>query len=368
MATHISTHPLELIAPFRRWRPSALRDLAYTVIWNCLVGIALALAIRVFGSAPFLPVLGASLLTSNVVGLAIHASLALLRAVVPCGSRSPLAMRTYRVLLTFCCAVFGLALSDALLGGQDTFQRLLRGSTLVQVLPVAALIALAMVAILVAGERRLAREMQAARQQEQLAEAARLLAEARLSALQAQIEPHFLYNTLANVVSLIGADPERARRMLERLIDFLRASLSASRAEHTTVGAELELAAAYLDLLAVRMGARLRWRIEASDEFRNLALAPMLVQPLVENAIMHGLEPKIEGGELVVRVRMLDGMLCVEVADDGIGLRNHAPRPGGGVGLANLRERLRGLRGRFELIENAGHGVTSRLLLPLETS
>jgi sensor histidine kinase YesM len=193
----------------------------------------------------------------------IHASLALLRAVVPCGSRSPLAMRTYRVLLTFCCAVFGLALSDALLGGQDTLQRLLRGSTLVQVLPVAALIALAMVAILVAGERRLAREMQAARQQEQLAEAARLLAEARLRALQAQIEPHFLYNTLANVVSLIGADPERARRMLERLIDFLRASLSASRAEHTTVGAELELAAAYLDLLAVRMGARLRWRIEA---------------------------------------------------------------------------------------------------------
>lgn len=377
MATHTSTtHPLELIAPFRRWPPSALRNLVYTLIWNCLVGVVLALAIWGFGRAPFPAVLGGALLTSNVIGLSIHAALKLLLRFMPSSQpdRPSLVLRACRMLLTFCCAVLGLAVSDALLGGRDPFQAL-HGGALAQLLPVAVLIALVMVAILTAGELRLAREMQAARQQEQMAEAARLLAEARLRALQAQIEPHFLYNTLANVVGLIGPDPQRARRMLERLIDFLRASLSASRAERTTLGAELDLAAAYLDLLGVRMGARLRWRIEADAACRALPLAPMLVQPLVENAIMHGLEPKVEGGEIALRARAAGDALCIEVADDGVGLgaaaSTSAPRPGGGVGLANLRERLRSLHGataRLELIENPSGGVTSRLLLPLESA
>jgi hypothetical protein len=373
MAPHPSTtHPLELIAPFRRVRPSPLRNLAYTVIWNCLVALVLALALWGFGHAPFLYVLAASLLTSNIIGLAIHAALTLLMRFVPSsrpGNCSPI-MRACRVLLTFCCAVFGLAVSEAILGGHVPFQGQLPGAALTKMLPYAGAIALVMVAILAIGERRQARELAAVRQQEQMAEAARLLAEAKLRSLQAQIEPHFLYNTLANVVSLIGADPDRARHMLERLIDFLRASLSASRADHATLGAELDLAAAYLDLLGVRMGARLRWRIDAADDVRALALAPMLVQPLVENAIMHGLEPKVEGGEIIIRARRVDTGLSLEIADDGIGLVSTAPRPGGGVGLANLRERLRSLYGaqaRLELIENPTHGVTSRLLLPLET-
>ena len=378
MAPHPSTtHPLELFAPFRRWPPSALRNVAYTLIWNCLVGLVLALAIWGFGRAPFLPVLGGALLTSNVIGLSIHSALLILKRFMPPGraGRSAAVMRACRILLTFCCAVFGLSVSDAILGGRDPLQALLRGGVLAQVLPYGVLIALAMVAVLAAGERRLARETQAARQQEQMAQAARLLAEAQLRALQAQIEPHFLYNTLANVVSLIGSDPQRARHMLERLIDFLRASLSASRAESTTLGAELDLAAAYLDLLGVRMGARLRWRIEADTACRALPLAPMLVQPLVENAIMHGLEPKVEGGEIVLRARVAGDALCIDVADDGIGLAPAqpapAPRPGGGVGLSNLRERLRSLHGaqaRLELIENPGGGVSSRLLLPLESA
>jgi sensor histidine kinase YesM len=194
------------------------------------------------------------------------------------------------------------------------------------------------------------------------------VAEARLRALQAQIEPHFLYNTLANVVSLIDSQPARARRMLERFIDYLRASLSASRAEHATLQGELDLAAAYLDVLGVRMEERLRWRFDRDPAASGLPLPPMLLQPLVENAIMHGIEPKLEGGEIVVRARVDDGMLCIEVADSGLGLRTAAPRPGGGVGLANLRERLRQLYGasaQLQLIENPAGGVTSRLLLPL---
>jgi sensor histidine kinase YesM len=245
---------------------------------------------------------------------------------------------------------------------------LLHTGLVARYLPGAVVVALLMAAVLAAGERRVAREIEAARQQEQIAEAARLLAEAKLRTLQAQIEPHFLYNTLANVVSLIGPDPARARHMLERLIDFLRASLSASRAEHATLGAEIDLARAYLDLLTVRLGARLRYRIDVDDSCRAAAIAPMLIQPLVENAVMHGIEPKVAGGTITVRARRDDAGLCVEVSDDGVGLVAAAPRPGGGVGLSNLRERLRTLHGnlaKIQLLENQDGGVTSRLILPL---
>jgi sensor histidine kinase YesM len=265
--------------------------------------------------------------------------------------------------------VLGFTVPDALLRGADPFAALLRDGALAPMLPMGLLVTALTMVVLATNERRLAREHAAALQQQKIAEAAQLLAEARLRTLQAQIEPHFLYNTLANVVSLIGSEPDKARHMLERLIDFLRASLSASRAEQATLGAELDLAAAYLDLLAVRMGARLRWRIEADDAVRALPIAPMLIQPLVENAIMHGLEPKVGGGEIVVRASSAGGVLRIEVSDDGVGLAASPPRPGGGVGLANLRERLRSLHGlaaQLQLLENHPAGVTSRLLLPLD--
>jgi sensor histidine kinase YesM len=278
------------------------------------------------------------------------------------------AMRAAKLLLTGCCALVGMAITDSVMGGRSTFDVLLHTGALARYLPGAVIVALLMVAVLTAGERRVAREIEAARQQEQIAEAARLLAEAKLRTLQAQIEPHFLYNTLANVVSLIGPDPDRARHMLERLIDFLRASLSASRAEHATLGAEVDLARAYLDLLTVRMGTRLRFRIDVEPACRDAVIPPMLIQPLVENAVMHGIEPKVEGGTVVVRARRTDAGLCVEVLDDGAGLMSAAPRPGGGVGLSNLRERLRTLHGnsaQVQLLENQDGGVTSRLILPI---
>jgi sensor histidine kinase YesM len=220
-----------------------------------------------------------------------------------------------------------------------------------------------------AGQRRIDQETLAAQQREQIAAAAQLLAEARLRALQAQIEPHFLYNTLANVLSLIDSQPAQARHMLERFIDYLRASLTASRAEHATVGAELDLAAAYLDVLAVRMGARLRYRIAAPDAVRAMRIAPMLLQPVVENAVMHGLEPKVDGGEIVLRALADGASLRIEVADTGAGPGAAPARPGGGVGLANLRARLRSLYGagaQLQLLENQPCGMTVRLLLPLE--
>ncbi len=374
MPTHPvrSLHPLDMFALFRRWPASTRRNLVYTALWSSLIGVALTAFFALMGarnSASIPKLLGMTLLTSNTIGFLIHGALAALRRTFPAAAaRRSWAMRACQVLLIESCAVLGYTVPDALMRGANPFRALLIEGALAPILPMGLIITAITMAILATNERRLARETAAAQHQRQIAEAGQLLAEARLRTLQAQIEPHFLYNTLANVVSLIGSEPDRARHMLERLIDFLRASLAASRAEQATLGAELDLAAAYLDLLSVRMGPRLRWRIEAGDDCRGVKIAPMLIQPLVENAVMHGIEPKMEGGEILVRAACAAGVLSVEVSDDGMGLGAAPPRPGGGVGLSNLRERLRSLHGpkaQLQLLENRPSGVTSRLLLPL---
>jgi signal transduction histidine kinase len=366
-------HPLDMFALFRRWPASRTRNLVYTALWSSLIGLGLTVLFMLMGARPGGSVpklLGLTLLTSNTIGFLIHFALAALRWAFPAAAaRRSWTMRACQVMLIEACAVLGFTVPDALLRGVDPVSALLRDGALAPMLPMGLIVTAITMAILATNERRLVRENAAALQQQQIAEAGQLLAEARLRTLQAQIEPHFLYNTLANVVSLIGSEPDRAKHMLERLIDFLRASLSASRAEQATLGAELDLAAAYLDLLAVRMGARLRWRIEAGQDCRAVNIAPMLIQPLVENAVMHGIEPKVDGGEILVRATCDGGVLRIEVSDDGMGLGMAPPRPGGGVGLANLRERLRSLHGpgaQLQLLENQPAGVTSRLLLPLD--
>jgi hypothetical protein len=191
------------------------------------------------------------------------------------------------------------------------------------------------------------------------------LLDAQLRALQAQIEPHFLFNTLANVASLIDSAPDNARLMLTRLIELLRASLAASRATRVDVGRELDLVRAYLDILVIRMGQRLRYSIDAPAQLRAHPLPPLLIQPLVENAIKHGLEPKMQGGSVNVTVRTDADLLLVEVTDDGLGF---APATLSGLGLANLRERLTALyAGRARLtIEDGVPGTRVRVSLPLE--
>ncbi len=187
---------------------------------------------------------------------------------------------------------------------------------------------------------------------------------ANLRALQAQIEPHFLFNTLANVTSLIDPDPAKARRMLESFIRFLRASLGATRMESTTLGAERELIASYLEVLQVRMEGRLRYSVDVPPDLESYALPSLLLQPLVENAIRHGLEPKVEGGEVTMRARREGGRVMVEIADSGVGF---APTTRGGVGLTNLRERLRLLFGdsaSLEITDAPGAGSRVSVSLP----
>lgn len=366
-------HPLEVFAVFRRWPASPLRNLIYTVIWSSMLALMLVVAQRMLthSAEPFWYDFYPVLFISNLIGCMIHGTTTAGNYLFDGRLRAMrgLPRMVYYLVLVSTCVVLGILVGTAILRGVNPLQYLARLSTVMTVLPFAVLAAVIMFIVFASGERRVAGEVLAAQQKEQIANAAQLLAEARLRSLQTQIEPHFLYNTLANVVGLIDTDPAQARRMLERFIDFLRASLAASRADSATLGAELDLTAAYLDVLAVRMGARLRYRIEADPACRALAIAPMLLQPVVENAVAHGLEPKVEGGEIVIRAQRQGEQLCIEVADSGAGLSGAPPKPGGGVGLSNLRARLRSLydgQAQVQLLENQPCGITVRIMLPLK--
>jgi sensor histidine kinase YesM len=192
--------------------------------------------------------------------------------------------------------------------------------------------------------------------------------QAQLQLLQAQIEPHMLFNTLANLRGLIGLDPARAEEMLDQLIHFLRATLVSARAAATNLSEEFALMDAYLGLMTVRMGARLQYTLDLPDTLRGQQLPPMLLQPLVENAIVHGLEPKIDGGSLHIAARAEDDMLIVTVTDNGRGLDAPPVKAGTNVGVTNTRERLQALYGeRASLAIEAAlpQGVTSTLRLPM---
>ncbi|MYM28154.1 sensor histidine kinase [Duganella sp. CY15W] len=369
-------HPLELIPFFRRWPASQPRNLLYTIIWSSGLGVMLAAleVVLVRDGVSYWTRLGPMLLMSNLIGLMIHTGSVLSNRLLngwPRRARG-LPRVLFSMTLMGVSVLVGIGFGNLLWSGADPLLLLSNRGVQAESLVIAAGVALLLYMVRSAADRRAARAVEEARQKEALASSARMLAEARLRALQAQIEPHFLYNTLANVVSLIGPQPAQAQHMLERFIDYLRATLSASRSEEASLASECKLIAAYLDVLKVRMGERLRYRIEVPDELRQFRIAPMLLQPVVENAIAHGLEPKVEGGEVVLSARVEGDHVSLRISDTGVGLNETAPRkPGGGVGLSNLRERLRSLYGaaaKVELLENQPCGMTVRLMLPLNES
>jgi sensor histidine kinase YesM len=205
------------------------------------------------------------------------------------------------------------------------------------------------------------------------AEAERLLlskqaAESELKVMQAQIEPHFLFNTLASVQYLIETDPPQATKMLGHLLAYLRSAVPQLRAASTTLGKEIELAESYLNILRMRMGDRLAFSIDVPDSLRSRPFPPMLLMTVVENAIEHGLEPQAEGGTLTLAAREAGGALTVTVTDTGRGVSKAEPaRPVRGVGVANLRERLAalyGARGRFLLEDAAPRGTRATIEIP----
>ena len=194
--------------------------------------------------------------------------------------------------------------------------------------------------------------------------------EAHLQAVQAQVEPHFLFNTLAHIQRLYQTDPTRGRSMLDNFCSYLRAALPQMRGSCSTLGREVELARAYLDTQRIRMGRRLRVDVTIPDDLLGASFPPMMLLSLVENAIKHGLNPMREGGNIGIAAESADGMLRVTVADTGAGLSKVELGGGDGVGLSNIRSRLATLyggRAQLALRGNAPHGVVATVEIPLRT-
>jgi len=193
------------------------------------------------------------------------------------------------------------------------------------------------------------------------------LTRSQLQILQSQMEPHFLFNTLANLKALSGADPKQAESMLDRFTELLRQTLKLSRQNAICWEDEITSLSAYLEIQQIRLGSRLNYQLHVDPALDlHAQLPPMLLQPLVENAIYHGIEPVPQGGTVSIAITQQHSRWQFEVSDDGAGLSN-ANRGGNGLALANLKQRLASLYGdeaSFQLLEQAPQGTVARLEIP----
>ncbi|MGQ5523530.1 sensor histidine kinase [Chitinimonas sp. PSY-7] len=337
-------------------RRSLWRNLLITLLVNTLAGIFFSLTSE---SPPW-----RVMLTTHTVGVSVFVALTLTFTVIkPSPAREPL----YFMGAITVGGVLGLAINwlvrlDEVAWMVIEYPRYLLASLIVMMLSAAV------VASVLWGREKIGR-LEAAYHAEQAKRGSqdKMLVQAQLRMLQAQIEPHFLFNTLASVQSLIDASPTTAKQMLGLFNDYLRASLARTRDTKATVRQELELLRTYLGIFQIRMADRLKFEIACPATLQDALLPPMLLQPLVENAIRHGLEPKIEGGTVYITVSVQAEQLIADIVDDGLGLP--AGVYGGGVGLANVHARLNTLYGsqaQLVLSSQPEGGVRARISLPLE--
>ncbi len=257
----------------------------------------------------------------------------------------------------------GLWVADQLTGGRSP--SLLDFGTSARITLAVTVIATVVIVVVVSTLERLS----AARAQAEAAQ--RQAAENQLRLLQSQLEPHMLFNTLANLRVLIGLDPQRAQVMLDHLIGFLRATLNASRQAAHPLAAEFAHLDDYLALMAIRMGPRLAVRLQLPDTLATLPLPPLLLQPLVENAIKHGLEPRVEGGRIEITAQREGGTLRLTVRDTGVGLGAGVATAGTAFGLEQVRSRLATLYGAratlsLQPADDTEGGALATLTLPLD--
>ena len=366
-AAELQFHPLELIPFFRRFPCTFGRNFLYTFIWSSLFGGAFYV-MNSAGAGRMLSmhVLELQILIASLIGYSIHG---LFHAGAMLGLEG-VARRggfvrkvAYFSLLPLGGVLIGFWVSSFII--DVGFRSWLTDPAAMVSLTLTSLIISAIMSVIFFWREREAVAAAAlALERERTQRIEREATLANLRALQAQIEPHFLFNTLANVTSLIDPDPAMAKRMLESFIRFLRASLAATRSSSTTLAAEAELIASYLDVLQIRMGSRLRYSVDVPPDLHAFAVAPMLLQPVVENAIRHGLEPKMDGGSVRFSARRDGADVVIEIADSGVGF---APVTRGGVGLTNLRDRLRliyGDKASLTVGENGGGGAAVALRVP----
>ncbi len=373
-ASGANFHPLETITYFRRWPRSFARNLIYTVIFNALFAALFTLVglLGVLFSAK--PVTGkflwntvvTNLLISNVIGFSWWIVMEAIEPVLRWVNRQ----NFFVIVLVYSgigtAIVTGSFFLVSFLPGFDGIDRwLFTEKQLISSFLISLIISLVIATIWRRRANELAGQIELARERERAEAAERAAVEASLRALQAQIEPHFLFNTLANVTSLIHARPDDAKRMLEEFISYLRASLATSREAQTSLQQEFQMMQSFLAVLKVRMGNRLAIRVDLPPDLQGFRISPMLVQPLVENAIKHGLEPKVEGGEVALKAERDGDAIKITVEDTGMGFQGAAST---GIGLKNVRERLDKLfpgRAHLSIEENQPCGTRMVLTLPV---
>lgn len=342
------------------------RDLLFVLCMNTVIAVSLNYGFQTGGT------LAQNFAYSQLIGLSIWVLIDIPRVLIWWNDRP-------RRWPFMCLAVVAVPLGVVV--GSETTRLLLglpaksaaaTGDMLRMCLIVGMLASASMIYFYWSREKLAYLERQAALDALQREEAEKQLVRAQLMALQAQIEPHFLFNSLANLDGLIATDPPAARQLLQRLIGFLRMSLSHTRAEHCTLAQEFELLRSYLDIQCMRFGARLDYEIDLPPALAEAEIPPMLVQPLVENAVTHGIEPCMRGGKIVLSARATDdGNLQVSIADTGVGFQHGGEGGGSGLGLTHVRERLArifGAAATMQMEENTPRGVVVRLMLPLMRS
>jgi signal transduction histidine kinase len=366
-------HPLETIVYFRRWPRSLARNLIYTVIFNAMFA-ALFTAIGLLGvlfsdksvTGKFLwNTVITNLLISNVIGFSWWIVMEAMEPVLRWINR-----QGFAVILLF-YSVIGTAIVTgsfylvSFLPGFDGINRwLFTKQQLLSSFFISFIVSLVIGTIWRRRADELAGQIDLARERERAEAAERAAVEASLRALQAQIEPHFLFNTLANVTSLIHSRPDDAKRMLEEFISYLRASLATTREAQTSLQQEFQMMQSFLAVLKVRMGNRLATSVDLPPDLQGFHIPPMLIQPLVENAIKHGLEPKVEGGEVALKAVRDGDSIKIMVEDTGLGFQGAASK---GIGLQNVRERLDKLfpgRAHLSIEENQPCGTRMVITLP----
>jgi sensor histidine kinase YesM len=362
-------HPLEVIPLLRRWPRSFVRNLVYTLIFNAMFAVFFTMmgliSVRVKSVDQVWTLFVNNLVISNIIGFmfwaVLHWAGPILRK-VNASSFFTVAL-FYAVLGTFI-----VTSSFYLLSQFPGYEGINRWLFTPQQFFTSFFISLVVSLVLASAWRNRVNELSAqiaiADERARVTAAERAATQANLRALQAQIEPHFLFNTLANVTSLIHTRPDDAKHMLEEFIAYLRASLATTRENETTLAREFVLMQSFLAVLKVRMGNRLAVRVELPDDLQQFVLPPMLIQPLIENAIKHGVEPKIEGGEVLLKASKVGDAVAIEVTDTGMGFRNSTSN---GIGLQNVRERLDKLyegRATLSIEDNLPSGTKITIRIP----
>ena len=335
-------HPLEVFPLFRRWPCSFVRNLVYTLIFNAMFAVFFTgmelISMRVKSVDQVLSIFGNNLVISNVIGFAfwgvMHGMGPLLRKV---NASSFLAVALFYAVLGTFIVTGSFFLLSQFPGYEGISRWLFTTQQFISSFAISFVVSLVLASAWRNRVNELTIQIAIADERARVTAAERATTQANLRALQAQIEPHFLFNTLANVTSLIHTRPDDAKHMLEEFIAYLRASLATTRENETTLAKEFVLMQSFLAVLKVRMRNRLQVRVQLPDELQSFALPPMLIQPLVENAIKHGVEPKIEGGEILLKAIKVGDVVAIEVTDTGMGFQNSTSN---GIGLKNVRERL----------------------------